>query len=585
MTNCLRVLATALALALGATGGCDRLSHGQSDTHGHAPGGNDEHGHDHADEDGLEPIRVTLFTSKVLLFMEYPHLVQGEPADFLVHFSVLSTGEPVRSGKLTFEVTPPNGPPVNVIHDGPRRDGLYVPECVFDSPGDYGLALLLSGPNVQDVIELGSLVVHANAHDAELAAEAAAGDEPADLVPFSLEQQWKIELLLESVSRRSLTRRIIAPARIIPKHGTSAVASPPIAGSLSPPNDGYFPNVGRRVEAGEVLAIVKPPLPATDAVQLLANQKWIQSLELEIAFRMLDLDMKTAEIERSVRSATAKLNFAEQTKNREDELLKKGVGTDQQIEKAEQDLRLARAEYDAAMMSQRANDEVRSHLVALHVKADTDLSLSADRAAIPRTAIKAPISGVIVKSASVEGEHVEAHAPVFRIINADRVWVRGNVSEFDLSSMTAGPGATLRLPAFPGWETDILGEAGGRFVNLGTVVDESSRVVPITYELPNPDGRYRIGMLAEVRVATRSVADAVAIPEQAIVMDNGQPIAFVMLGGETFQRRELVLGIRDRGFVEVVSGVEVGERVATKGSYAIKLASQSPSSFGAGHVH
>ena len=122
-------------------------------------------------------------------------------------------------------------------------------------------------------------------------------------------------------------------------------------------------------------------------------------------------------------------------------------------------------------------------------------------------------------------------------------------------------------------------------MHLGTVVDDLSRVVPITYELPNPDGRFRIGMLAEVHVATQSATEVVAIPEDAVVMDNGRPIAFVMLDGENFQRRELKLGIRDNGFVEIKSGVEVGERVATRGSYALKLASQSPSSFGAGHVH
>jgi multidrug efflux pump subunit AcrA (membrane-fusion protein) len=58
-----------------------------------------------------------------------------------------------------------------------------------------------------------------------------------------------------------------------------------------------------------------------------------------------------------------------------------------------------------------------------------------------------------------------------------------------------------------------------------------------------------------------------------------------MLEGETFQRREVTLGIRDNGWIEVVSGVAEGERVATRGAYAIKLASLSPASFGHGHGH
>ena len=583
MKNCLRMLALAAALTLSGTAGCGRPAQDEANEHGH--GGGAVHGHDQGSGEGLEPTSITHFTSKVLLFLEYPHLVQGEQADFLAHFSVLSTGEPVRSGSLVFEVTPPNGPPVNLTLDAPRRDGLFVPEWIFKTPGTYGLRLLLNSSQVQDVLDVGSVIVHASTHDAEHAAQAAAGEEPPDLVPFLMEQQWKIDLLLEKASRQTLTHRIKAPARIVPKHGASAVVSPPIAGRLSPPNGTHFPYVGQRVEAGEVLAFVEPPLPATDAAQLTANRAWIQALKLEIAFRKLDLDMKTAEIERAVRVATATLDFAERTKVRADELLQKGVGTDQQADKAEQDIRLARAELDAAMASKRANDEVRTLLGELRAGTHIDFDMSEGRSARPRMPMKAPISGVVVKSTSVEGEQVEAHASVFRIVNADPVWVTAHVSEFDLGSLSARPGATLSLPAFPGWQTDIIHEAGGRFVHLGTVVDDLSRVVPITYELPNPDGRFRIGMLAEVHVATQSATEVVAIPEDAVVMDNGRPIAFVMLDGENFQRRELKLGIRDNGFVEIKSGVEVGERVATKGSYALKLASQSPSSFGAGHVH
>jgi cobalt-zinc-cadmium efflux system membrane fusion protein len=77
----------------------------------------------------------------------------------------------------------------------------------------------------------------------------------------------------------------------------------------------------------------------------------------------------------------------------------------------------------------------------------------------------------------------------------------------------------------------------------------------------------------------------VAIPTEAVVMDQGLPTAYVMLEGELFQRRDLELGARDGDWVEVVRGVERGERVATRGAYLIKLAALSPASFGAGHAH
>ena len=94
-----------------------------------------------------------------------------------------------------------------------------------------------------------------------------------------------------------------------------------------------------------------------------------------------------------------------------------------------------------------------------------------------------------------------------------------------------------------------------------------------------------VGQFVSVHVETRVAKDAVAIPDEAVVMDNGRPFAYVLIDGETFERRELEVGVRDGGFTEVRSGVAVGERVVTRGAYAVKLSALSPASFGHGHAH
>ena len=67
--------------------------------------------------------------------------------------------------------------------------------------------------------------------------------------------------------------------------------------------------------------------------------------------------------------------------------------------------------------------------------------------------------------------------------------------------------------------------------------------------------------------------------------EDGRPIAFVQVAGETFQKRDLTTGIRDGDWVQVLSGVGEGERVVTKGAYAIRLASVSSAIPAHGHVH
>ena len=561
-------------IAFGALAGCGQTSRSQ-------------HGHDHsgADHEELDPISVTVFTDKVQLFMEYPHLVKGEPARFLAHLTVMETGEPIRSGSLHFKLTDAAGATRKVVVDAPKRDGLFIPEWTFDTAQVYTLELLLVSPQADDRIAVGELIVHATDHDAAHVAETSTDVDPPNLVPFLLEQQWKIGTLYEKAAKRTLVHRLPIPGQIVAPQGASAVVSPPVAGRLLPPPDGRLPHVGDYVEAGQVLAMVEPPLPVTDVAQLSANRAWLQTLEMELAQRELEIDTKGMEVDRSLIQSAAHLDFAKRAMGRATRLNEQGVGTEQKYDEAQQDLRFAEAEHEGAKALKRSYERARQRLTQLRSRAAvgrTDTIATNPSLQMP---LRAPISGKIVSVHHIQGEHLDSHQEVFRIVNTEHVWIDASISEFDLAELLDNPGATMELPSYPGRSFDILGSAGGRLVNIGTVIEPATRTVSVVFELPNPDGLFRVGMFADVYLQTRVVTEAVAIPEDAVLMDNGRPICFVLIDGETFQRRELELGVRDSGFFEVKSGVENDERVVTKGAYLIKLAALSPESFSHGHAH
>ena len=119
----------------------------------------------------------------------------------------------------------------------------------------------------------------------------------------------------------------------------------------------------------------------------------------------------------------------------------------------------------------------------------------------------------------------------------------------------------------------------------GASSNAATRAVPLVYEAANPDGRLRVGLARSVLVETGRADDALAVPESALVDEEGRPVAFVQLSGETFEKRDLKLGIRDAGFAQVLDGLRAGERVVTKGAYAVRLASVSTSLPAHGHSH
>ncbi|MCZ6817402.1 MAG: efflux RND transporter periplasmic adaptor subunit, partial [Planctomycetota bacterium] len=526
------------------------------------PGGPD------SGDEGPEPVVVTHFTGKVELFMEYPRLVTGEAASFLAHFSVLATGEPVRSGSLEFKVRTPSGQTRGITLEKPKRDGLFVPEFTFDLPGTYELELDLRSPQVEESVRVGELVVHPDMKSALAAAEAEAGVEPTDVIPFLLEQQWQIEMLIGQAAYRTLTHRLRLPGEIVVPQHALAIASSPVAGRLLPPQGGRLPRLGDRVEAGQLLGLMEPPLPKTT----------------DLALRALDLEMKGLEVERSILQATARLEFARAEFERLAALRENGVVPEQELDKVKRNLRVAQAEHDTALLMRDKYARAAAHLSRLQGAAGSGDDAATETRLSLSVPLESPIAGQIVSAEHIEGEHIDAHEEIFRIVNADRMWVVAHISEVDLGGVKETPNATLVLSAFPERRIDIFG-AGGRLVHFGTVVSSESRTVPIRYEIPNPDGLFRAGMFADVFLESKHATDVVAIPEDAVVHEGGRPFAYVLLDGEHFQKRVLELGIRDQGFVEVKNGVTAGERVATRGAYALRLASLSPTSIGHGHAH
>jgi len=180
---------------------------------------------------------------------------------------------------------------------------------------------------------------------------------------------------------------------------------------------------------------------------------------------------------------------------------------------------------------------------------------------------------------------VHSDAAVFTILNTDTVLIEAQIPEADLGRLGSSHGATYETSDVPGTFAPILDNGGGRLVYLGTSVDPKPRTVPLVYEAPNPNGRLRIGMTLNVYVETAQVEKALVVPVSALVDEDGRASAFVQVAGETFEKRDLTLGIRDGEFVQVLSMVAEGERVVTKGAYAIRLASVSATIPAHGHAH
>jgi cobalt-zinc-cadmium efflux system membrane fusion protein len=198
--------------------------------------------------------------------------------------------------------------------------------------------------------------------------------------------------------------------------------------------------------------------------------------------------------------------------------------------------------------------------------------------------LNAPLAGVIAQAFASNGRYVEAGEKLFLVVDPGRLWLEAQVPETESAQLAQVTGAAFTVDGFE-QTFEIKPGENGRLVSLATVVDPVRRTLPVIFEFDAKDLHLPLGAFARIRLFTAQRTDVLAVPESAIVDDNGIAVVFVQTGGESFERRLVKLGIRDSGYVEVKAGLQAGDRVVTEGAYLVYLAATAPGAPVHGHVH
>ena len=471
--------------------------------------------------------QITVWSDQVEIFLEHRLLVVHTPTTFTTHVTDLTTLEPRRDGPLTYLFHQGTHPPITHVEPAPARDGIYTPVLTFPQPGEWHVTLQIPLAGQDHRLALPPVTVFASHEEARQAPEP---PEPEGIT-FLKEQQWKLLTKTEPVQQRSVTERLRLAGVVAVRSGHKAAVTSHIAGRLLAPPGASLPSLGTRVKAGQVLALVQPHVAGTELVTFLNTQRQLQTMDVE-------LTVKAAEAEAETIRARAALTQAEQALRRVRVLREHNAKSARDLEEAEFGQRKAEADVTAAEALKKTYDRARKQLAERPRAVEPGSEL-------PAVELKAPIAGVITAVNATIGAHVHTTEALFTLLNTDTVFIEAQLPEADLGRLGPSSGATYETPVAPGTFVPILGAGGGRLVVLGTTVEAKTRTVPLVYEVPNPEGRLRIGMALNVYVETAHSADALVVPVTALVEEDGRSIAFVQVSGEAFAKRDLTLGIRD----------------------------------------
>ena len=185
----------------------------------------------------------------------------------------------------------------------------------------------------------------------------------------------------------------------------------------------------------------------------------------------------------------------------------------------------------------------------------------------------APIDGVITKMGLREGIYVTPGTELVTIADLQHVWVMVDVFEHQLAWLEPGLEAEIRIPAQPGrvWK--------GNVDYIYPELDPRTRTLQVRLSFANPERLLRPNMFADVVIFGAPRDKVLTIPSEALIVTGERQAVVQALGGGRFKPVEVETGMQGGGKVEILSGLQEGERVVVSGQFLIDSESSLQASF------
>ena len=338
-----------------------------------------------------------------------------------------------------------------------------------------------------------------------------------------------------------------------------------------------FVDVGDVVKKGQIIAQLDDTLLRTTLNQAQAE---LASLKAEVARAQNQVSNAKTEVER----AKLELAQAQSDSGRQQRLLKEGAIATQEAEQARTTARTA-AQAVLAAQKQVSTEQQTVAAAQNQVNAQQAVVASA-REQLSYTKITSPIAGIVTQRLTEAGNLAQPNGEILRIGDFSRVQVNVEVSELELAGIQLGQSVAVRLDAFGGQTFKA------QVSRISPTADPTARLVPIEVIIPNTDRRIGSGLLARVRFGD-GADRTVVVPETAISgqgsegaegsgkkiqnpkskIQNQLGTVFVVNGvgnQATVAAKEVKLGERADGKVEILSGLKSGDRFVAESGKPLK---------------
>jgi Cu(I)/Ag(I) efflux system membrane fusion protein len=188
--------------------------------------------------------------------------------------------------------------------------------------------------------------------------------------------------------------------------------------------------------------------------------------------------------------------------------------------------------------------------------------LEEEREPLKTITVRAPSSGYVFQKPAFKGTRVAPGDKIFDVVDLSSVWILADIYEYEIPFVKIGQKARITLSYFP--EKEFISKVDFIYPSLSG----QTRTARARFVIPNPGMLLKPQMFANVEMEI-DLGERLTIPATAVLDTGTRQVAYVDMGDNYFTPRQVKLGDRADGMVEVTSGLKAGEKVAFSAVFLI----------------
>jgi len=384
-------------------------------------------------------------------------------------------------------------------------------------------------------------------------------------------------LTLASCKKAEAPAEVVAPVRVSPAIKGSirlivnadAVLYPRdqanIVPKISAPVRRFLVNRGDHVKQGQLLAELENSDLAAAAQESRGQYEQAQSNYRSTTTAGVPEQMTKAQTD--VDAAREAMDAAKKLLDNRQQLFKDGALARKLVDEAQVGAAQAKANHDTALQHLQALQSVgrqeQVNTAAAQVAAAKGHYDGAE-AQVRYAEVRSPINGVITDRPVYPGEMASAGAPLLTVMDMSKVVARVNMAQDQAKNVKVGNEATI-TPADGG---ELV---TGRVTIVSPASDPNSTTVQVWVQADNPGERMHAGQAVHVSIVAATLEGATLIPAAAVLPNaEGETIVLVVDDKNIAHEHVIQIGLREPEMVQIVAGVELGQRVVTQGGLGLE---------------